>query len=52
MNNASQTCHDDSGLLEILATEGKKNGKLVAQRTYQIEKKSGKCFEMQYRSFI
>ena len=32
MNNASQTCKDDSGLLEILASEEKKNGKLISRQ--------------------
>ena len=31
MNNATQTCKDDSGLLEILASEEKKNGKLSSR---------------------
>ena len=31
MNNASQTCKDDCGLLEILASEEKKNGKLSSR---------------------
>ena len=39
MNNASQTCQDESGLLKVLNTENKKNENLIVQRISAIVKK-------------
>ena len=40
MNNASQTCQDESGLLKVLNTEDKKNKKFNStENLYNCEKK-------------
>ena len=38
MNNASQTCENESGLLKVLSKDDKKNKKLIVQRIYTIVK--------------
>ena len=48
MNNASQTCKDESCHLKLSAMEEKKND-LIVQRIPQIEK-TNRCFERQQYS--
>ena len=39
MNNASQTCQNESGLLKVLNTEDKKNEKFnITENLYNCEK--------------
>ena len=45
MNNAPQSCQDESGLLKVLNTEDKKNGKVNSTTDLYNREKDGNVFK-------